>query len=165
MVIETTRLQIVPLTIEQFRLLLCANSLDPHTQQAMEGLYNEALNHPNTYWWYTNWQIILKAENKSIGSACFMKEPNEYGQVEIGYGINDGFRNHGYMTEAAKAICDWALQQDDVESVVAETETDNYASHRVLEKCGMQKYKRLDESLLWRLEKIYCSPVKHLLGS
>jgi RimJ/RimL family protein N-acetyltransferase len=152
MIIETTRLQIVPLTVEQFHLLLCSNTLDLHTQQAMEGLYKEALKHPDTYWWYTNWQIILKAGNKSIGSACFMKEPDECGQVEIGYGINEEYRNQGYVTEAAKAICDWALQQNNVKSVIAETEVDNYASHRVLEKCGLWKYKSLDETVLWRLD-------------
>jgi RimJ/RimL family protein N-acetyltransferase len=152
MIIETTRLRIIPLTIEQFHELLGSNSLDPQTQQAMEGLYKEALKHSDIYWWYTNWQIILKTENKSIGSACFMKEPDEHGQVEIGYGMNQDYRNQGYMTEAVKMMCEWALQQDNVKFVIAETEADNHASHRVLEKCGMQKYKHLNETVWWRLD-------------
>lgn len=165
--IETTRLKIVPLTVEQFHLLLCdinkmeqeldlipSNELlDKHTQQAMEGLYKEAVKHPQSYIWYTNWQIILKSENKAIGSACFTGEPDKNGQVEIGYGINKDYRNCGYMTEAAEAMCAWAFKQENVKSIIAETEPDNYASHKVLQKCKMEKYLESNNSFWWKIEK------------
>lgn len=119
MEIETDRLRIVPLTVEQFLLLLCdmkrlgenmnilftEKSLDYDTWQAMEGLYKESLSHLENYYWYTNWQIILKSENRSVGSACFMKEPDDKGLVEIGYGIDKAYRNNGYMTEALTGMC------------------------------------------------------------
>jgi len=38
--------------------------------------------------------------------------------------------------EAVKAAVDWALMQDGVLRVEAETEPDNTASQRVLAKCG-----------------------------
>lgn len=166
MIIETERLRIVPLKLEQFHLLLTdidkleesldlvssGESLDPHTQQAMEGLYNEALNHKYVYWWYTNWQIILKSENRSIGSACFTKEPDIEGNVEIGYGISYHYRNNGYMTEAVICMCQWALSQENVKSVVAETEVNNYSSQRVLEKSGMEKYAYTDTGIRWRIK-------------
>ena len=166
MVLETIRLKIIPLTADQFSLLLCGidklekemglipsdKSLDTHTRQAMEMLYNESLLHPDNYHWYTNWQIILKSENKSIGSACFMKEPDHEGAVEIGYGINDDYRNNGYMTEAIVCMCRWAFNQKNVKSVIAETNTDNYSSHRVLEKSGMLKYMHTDNSIRWKID-------------
>jgi RimJ/RimL family protein N-acetyltransferase len=167
--IETERLQIIPLTTAQFQLLLeginrmeqemgltsSGECLDRDTQEAMEGLYSEALKRPDKYRWYTNWQLILKSENKAIGSACFMKEPDENHQVEIGYGMNDDYRNHGYTTEAVKAMCEWALSQPDVESVIAQTDVNNPASHRVLEKCRMRKYEQSDGNIYWRLENKY----------
>jgi RimJ/RimL family protein N-acetyltransferase len=167
MIIETERLQIIPLTIKQFQLLLkgvnqmeqelglipSGEILSSDTQEAMEGLYKEALKHTDKYQWYTNWQVILKSENKAIGSACFMKEPDENHQVEIGYGMNENFRNHGYMTEAVKAMSEWALNQSNVDTVIAQTETDNQPSHRVLEKCGMLKYEQTNDSLWWKLSK------------
>lgn len=163
--IETNRLRIVPLTKEQFQLLLLGTdkmeqalgltpsceSMDEYTQMAMEYNYVEALRYPDHYLWYTNWQIILKSENKAIGSACFKYKPNEYGQVEIGYGTNSDYRNYGYMTEAVIALSKWALQQSGVNSVIAETDKDNTASIRVLEKCGMIRHKITDTSLWWKL--------------
>lgn len=165
--LETEHLKIIPLNLNQFSLLIqgidklesemnLASSneqLDGETQLAMEGLYKEALKHPNEYIWYTNWQIVLKSENKSVGSACFMKEPNENNTVEIGYGINQDYRNKGYATEAILAMCMWALNEPQVETVMAETEKENFPSHKVLQKCGMTKYEESDNSIFWRLEK------------
>lgn len=61
--LETTRLKIVPFTMEQFYLLLCSidkmeqelglapsnERMDKHTQQAMGGLYKEAVEHSQNY--------------------------------------------------------------------------------------------------------------------
>lgn len=163
--IDSQSLRITPLNLHQFSLLLQGidkmenelglvasnENFDKHTQEAMEGLYKEALKHSNDYLWYTNWQIILKSENKSIGSICFMKKPDEQGLVEIGYGINTLYRNKGYATEAVQEVCNWALTQPQVNSIIAETEKKNYPSHRVLEKCGMTKYNETNNSIFWKL--------------
>lgn len=164
--LETNRLKIIPLSITQFSLLLegidkmeselklspSGEKFDEHTQAAMSVLYEEALNNLNDYLWYTNWQIIFTSENKSIGSACFMKKPDESGCVEIGYGINTEYRNKGYATEAIQTICSWALSQPTVKIIIAETEKENYASHKVLQRCGMTIYNESDQSFFWRLQ-------------
>ena len=88
--IETKRLRIIPLDSEQFALLLNGvhfmenalrltpsnETLDPHTRQAMTGQYQLAGKHPENFLLLTNWQIILKSENKAIGSACFKNLPD-----------------------------------------------------------------------------------------
>lgn len=163
--LETKRLCIIPLTLYQFKLLLegidevekelglvpSKVPLDENTQQAMESLYVEAQRHPNEYLWLTNWQIILKSENKTIGSADFKNLPGESGEVEIGYGINPDYEGMGYMTETVEAMCKWAFDQQGVKRVIAETEKDNYASQKVLQKCGMKKYKETDIGFWWEL--------------
>ncbi|MDR1437065.1 MAG: GNAT family N-acetyltransferase [Candidatus Symbiothrix sp.] len=88
-----------------------------------------------------------------MGRACFKGEPDENHQVEIGYGTDEKFRNRGYMTEAVKAMCEWAFSQPGVEAVIAETAPDNQASHRVLEKCGLSRFKQSNGSVWWRLNK------------
>lgn len=167
MIIETTRLRIVPLTVEQFALLLCGvdkmefelglspsnECLDEHTQQAMKRQYQKALNNLENYHWLANRQIILKAENKAIGSANFKNSPLENKDIEIGYGINPDYENQGYMTEAVQALCEWAINQPDVESIIAETDRENYASQRVLQKCEMTKFRESDIGFWWKLEK------------
>ncbi|AWI05794.1 GNAT family N-acetyltransferase [Clostridium drakei] len=158
MKLETKRLIIIPLNLEQFNLMLKGMSkmenalglnnsyeiLDAHTQKAMEWLYKEAEKHKENYLWYTNWQIILKEENISIGSACFMRQANDSGIVEIGYGINEKYRCNGYMTESVEIICKWALGKQGVSRIIALTEKDNLASQKVLQKCGFVKYKEDD---------------------
>lgn len=167
MILETNRLKIMPLNIKQFELLLQGvdkieealglnpshESLDEHTHEAMTSLYKLALEHKENYYWFTNWQIILKSENLSIGSACFMGSANENGEVELGYGINESFRCHGYMTEAIMAIYKWALEQSTVISIIAETDKDNISSHRVLQKCGFIKFDENDDGYFWRINK------------
>lgn len=171
MILETERLRIIPLSVSQFKLLLdgidkmekelglssSGENMDEHTQQAMEGLYQKALNNEDNYIWYTNWQIILKSDNISIGSACFMGSPNENKEVEIGYGTNSKFRNQGYMTEAVSAICSWLIEQQNIAAIVAETDKDNSASHKVLKKCGFIKQKETEGSYFWRLNQ-YSDP-------
>ncbi|MBQ6568743.1 MAG: GNAT family N-acetyltransferase, partial [Clostridia bacterium] len=58
------------------------------------------------------------------------------GTVEIGYGVLEEYQGQGYATEAVCAAVNRALQQPDITRVEAETEPDNQASRRVLEKCG-----------------------------
>lgn len=166
--LDTEHLKIIPLNLFQFSLLLQGmdkmetelklissnETLDEDTQTAMEGLYKDALKQPNDYLWYTNWQIILKSENKSIGSACFIKNPEDNETVEIGYGINAEYRNKGYATEAIQAMCNWALNQPHMKTIIAETDKENYPSHKVLQKCGMTKYNETSSSIFWTVQNI-----------
>ncbi|MCL1631511.1 GNAT family N-acetyltransferase [Sporolactobacillus sp. CPB3-1] len=70
--------------------------------QKMNGI-NEKL-HP----WYTYWSIVDKATKKGIGLVGFKGEPDGNGYSEIGYGMSPNFRKRGLMTEAVKAIMEWA---------------------------------------------------------
>lgn len=149
MELKTKRLRIVPLTTEQVGLLVIGQDVleksmgltlseehrNYHLQSAFEEMHRNCIAHPKKYFWYTNWQIILKKENKSIGSIGFLSEPNNSGEVEIGYGIDDGYRNCGYATEALKRMCKWAFDKGKVNYIKAYTELDNGPSRSVLERC------------------------------
>lgn len=163
MQLNSRRLTIIPLELQDFKLLLSdtdkmekalnlnpsGSCLDEHTLNAMRWLYGQAENNKENYIFYTNWQIILKSENISIGSACFKGIPDNTGTVEIGYGINEKFRGNGYMTEAVKEILKWALSQPDIKYVIAETEKTNTASHKVMIKNGMVMFKETDSTCFW----------------
>ena len=92
------------------------------------------LQHPDQWDWYAMWMIELK-NGTHIGDLCF-KGPGADGIPEIGYGILEKYRGHGYAAEAVKAACARAFRDPDVKAVEAETEPGNKASQRVLEKCG-----------------------------
>lgn len=101
-------------------------------------------------WWQSFWLLIRKADRVCLGSADFKGPPDELGAVEIGYGLGREFEHNGYMTEAVRAMCGWALGQAGVYWVLAETETENMASQRVLARCGFALFRR-GATLWWRL--------------
>ena len=57
-------------------------------------------------------------------------------EVEVGYLFLPEAWGHGYATEAARALLQWAFDTLDLNRVQAETDTRNAASARVLEKLG-----------------------------
>lgn len=54
------------------------------------------------------------------------------------------------MTEAVQAMCEFALKQNGVRNIIAETDLDGFASQRILERCGFKKYKQ-EETIWWML--------------
>lgn len=64
--------------------------------------------------------------------------------VEIGYGLGRDFEHNGYMAEAVEALCTWALQQEGVRHISAETDADGFASQRLLLKCGFREHSRAE---------------------
>ncbi len=60
-------------------------------------------------------------------------------RAEIGYAISRATWGHGYTTEAARAVVDWALTQPSIRRVWAYVDVENAPSARVLEKTGMTR--------------------------
>jgi [ribosomal protein S5]-alanine N-acetyltransferase len=162
--LNTERLRIVCLDLENFRsyiyehgnmqrrigIQVTTEALPDELQKVFLSTYEQAVADRTNYVWYTVWQMVSKTENCAIGGICFKGCPNIDGEVEIGYGTEPAHQNKGYMTEAVKAAIQWAMKQDGVVYVIAETEKSNIASHKVLQKNGMTLYKETDSSLWWR---------------
>jgi RimJ/RimL family protein N-acetyltransferase len=94
--------------------------------------------------------VIERSSGQSIGGIGFKSPPNELGEVEIGYGICQSFQGRGVATDAVLALCDFARRGARV--VLADTDRDNVASQRVLEKGGFQRGGENDELIHWRKE-------------
>ena len=133
MMIETKRLRIYPATREQMEAYIAAET-DAELKKAYAEMLEGCLRHPDQWQWYAMWMIKLR-DGTHIGDLCF-KGLEANGMAEIGYGILEEYQGRGYATEAVGAAVIWALKQPDVACVEAETEPDNRASQRVLEKCG-----------------------------
>jgi RimJ/RimL family protein N-acetyltransferase len=54
--------------------------------------------------------IVLRDTAEAVGYANFHAPPDERGMVEIGYTILPSQRRHGYATEAANGMWDWAAR-------------------------------------------------------
>ncbi len=131
--IETENLKIYAASQDEMEKFI-----DMQTNDVLKAAYKEMLegciNNPEQWEWYAIWMIELK-DGTHIGELCF-KGLDSDGVVEIGYGIVEKYQEHGYATEAVKAISAWAFQEPKVTAIEAETEDKNIASKKVLEKCG-----------------------------
>lgn len=65
-------------------------------------------------------------------------------QIEMGYAFLPAYYNQGFATEAFRGAIDYLLAHG-FETVVAGAFSENTASLRVMEKCGMGKRKYTDE--------------------
>jgi len=163
--IETERLILKPLTYEQLiKYIKCDNSLETElklnkTSRTISEELKDAFEQtilPNVadksknYLYSTLWTAISKAENKMVGDLCIVGEPNEDGEIEIGYGTYDEFRNKGFMTEIVQGIIKWAKTQPKVKSVIASTDKTNTASFKVLEKNRFVKIGETEMLFNWK---------------
>lgn len=69
----------------------------------------------------------------------------DYRSAALGYCFTAASWGHGYATEAAGVLVDWAFDTLALNRVQAETDTRNAASARVLEKLGFQREGTLRE--------------------
>ena len=83
--------------------------------------------------WFTYWLIVVESISFGAGLVGYKGLPDHKGAVEIGYGIDPGYQNHGYTTEAAQALIRWAFHQPNCGAVTAHA-VQNPASDRVLEE-------------------------------
>lgn len=82
--------------------------------------------------------VVLGSETDPelvIGGIGFHGGPDEHGRVEIGYGIAPSYRGRGYATGAVALLIESARALG-ASTLLAETDQDNEASQRVLERSG-----------------------------
>ncbi|BFG70985.1 GNAT family N-acetyltransferase [Sediminibacterium sp. KACHI17] len=167
--LETNRLVIKPLTLDQLiKYIRCDGSLEEElnlnpTSRTISEELKEALEQtivPNVadtsknYLYSTLWTAISKKDNKMIGDLCIVGEPNEKGEIEIGYGTYDEFQGNGYMTEMVSAIIEWAKMQNAVKSITASTNKENEASFKVLLRNNFIKVGETESQFQWKLRLV-----------
>ena len=151
------QVRIYPANRQQMETAI-ASAKDPELKKAYTEMLEGCLKYPEKWDWYAMW-MIENEDGIHIGDLCF-KGYEDGKNPEVGYGINDEFQGRGYATEATKLALEWAFSQSGVMAVEAETDPDNIASQKVLEKCGFNAtgtigeegprfivYKEIDENM------------------
>jgi RimJ/RimL family protein N-acetyltransferase len=80
------------------------------------------------------WVITLPSEDRAIGAISCRVDGHS---AEVGFFVAQRYWGHGYATEAARAVVDWAMSVPTVWRVWATCDCENVASVRVLEKAGL----------------------------
>jgi ribosomal-protein-alanine N-acetyltransferase len=98
------------------------------------GLFRE---HPQWEGWLGWYAARIDGECPTLcGSVGFKGPPDEHGMAEVGYSVLPEFQGQGLATEMVAGIVRWAERRPQVKRIEAETNIDNEASVRVLEKNG-----------------------------
>ncbi len=165
MIIKTKRLELVMLNHKQLKAL--ANDVSKleeemecyYQGEEIDDVYKNIIitqeaklkeeSNSNLHLWHTLWLIIKKEDRVIVGTIDFKGEPNAKGEAEIGYGLGKLHEHNGYMTEAVQAFCKWGREKMGIKYIIAETELDNIASQRVLQRCGFVEYDR-DSTIWWK---------------
>ena len=83
-----------------------------------------------------------------IGWCALQRWNPDYRSASLGYCFDDQAWGHGYATEAAGVLLDWAFDALDLNRVQAEVDTRNHASAHVLEKLGFVREGTLREDCI-----------------
>ncbi len=92
--------------------------------------------------------IDLTSDETFIGWCSLTRWNKDFRTAALGYCFNESAWGHGYATEAARAVLEWAFAALDLNRVQAETDTRNVASARVLEKVGFHREGTLREDCI-----------------
>jgi ribosomal-protein-alanine N-acetyltransferase len=83
------------------------------------------------------WAICLRPDTRAMGAIEF--KPAREDEAEFHYVLAEPLWNRGVMTEAARAVIAWGFAQyPTVKRVVTRAVSENVASQRVMEKCGLR---------------------------
>ena len=81
--------------------------------------------------------IERKEDGKVIGLVGLICQ--DHGQGEMGWALGVEYRGQGYATEAARALMDYGFTSLGLHRIHADTNTDNLASRRIMERLGMRR--------------------------
>lgn len=87
----------------------------------------------------SSWAVTLRDSGKVIGTVGFMWYSEANSAAELGYSFSKSFWNHGYATEALRAVIRSVFDALPVNRLEAQHDLRNPASGRVMEKSGMKK--------------------------
>jgi ribosomal-protein-alanine N-acetyltransferase len=102
------------------------------------------------------WLAIDKRKNVIVADFGIKGNPvsnisnDGINEIEIGYGTMPQFQGNGYMTEAVGGFVKWAFERSDIDLILANTDKNNFASIKVLEKNEFEKFNENENEFCWR---------------
>ena len=94
-----------------------------------------------------SWCIVLRETGRVVGTIGYMSYSPDNATVEVGYSLAREQWGKGLMTEALGAVIDESFRTLKLHRIEAMHFTDNPASGRVMEKCGMTHEGHLRERI------------------
>ncbi len=94
-----------------------------------------------------SWGVVLKETGRVVGTIGYMGYSADNSMVEVGYSLAREHWGKGLMTEALAAVIAETFRVLKLHRIEAMHFSDNPASGRVMEKCGMRHEGRLRQRI------------------
>jgi len=107
-----------------------------------------------------NWGITLKKNRKLLGIIGYYRMQPENYRAEIGYMLLPEFHGKGIIPEAVNRLITYGFEELKLHSIEAVIDPENFASEKVLQKCGFVKEAHFKESEFYQgrfLDKVIYS--------
>ena len=85
----------------------------------------------------SSWVVVLRGTGTVIGTVGFVWYSAENNAAELGYSFSREYWNHGYATQALRAVIDCLFSSLPLNRLEAQHDVRNPASGRVMQKCGL----------------------------
>ncbi|MTH14599.1 GNAT family N-acetyltransferase [Flavobacterium sp. LC2016-01] len=93
-----------------------------------------------------NWAITLKDNPRLLGIIGYYRLQPENYRAEIGYMLLPEFHGKGIIPEAVNRLITYGFKDLKLHSIEAVIDPENFASEKVLQKCGFVKEAHFKES-------------------
>ena len=144
--LKTPRLRLRKVKSEDAEAIFREYAQDPEVTRYVSWQAHQSLDETRDYVrscllaWDTrkafNWVIESREESQLMGMIVARVNPAKW---ELGFVLARRHWGRGYMTEAVKAVIEWAQRRGGIYRVWAVCDIDNIASARVMEKSGMRR--------------------------
>jgi RimJ/RimL family protein N-acetyltransferase/uncharacterized protein YbdZ (MbtH family) len=97
------------------------------------------------------YHLVRRSDGLVVGDLGFHRPPDDDGATEVGFGLAESARGHGYATEALTELTRWAFTQPGVSRIKARTTPLNAPSQGVLGRAGFRHELTQDDVLHYAL--------------
>ena len=121
---------------------------DPHRSLADTRAFLRDLRARARRGYPSSWAVVLKETGAVIGTIGFIWYSTDNRSAELGYSFSRQYWNHGYATQALRAVCRECFRSLPLNRLEAQYDLRNPASGRVMEHAGFRREGVLRERIL-----------------
>ena len=148
-ILETERLILRPFRIEDAEDMFHNWASDPEVTRYLTWLPHRSVmetenllsawsalyDDPHIYLWVMEW----KSTGQAVGSISVVDRSEQHEHCSLGYALSRSLWGQGLMAEGVRAVLGYLFREVGCHRVQAWCRSENTASARVMEKCGMKK--------------------------